>query len=82
MNSDYKHFGSSKEIVSALKAHDAAQKPIKIKASHEGLLHKDTHTPAGQKIPMSKVEKAAHSSNPAVRKRANFDINIAHKGKK
>jgi len=45
---------------------------IEIKKSHEGLLHKDLHVPAGQKIPESKIEQAKHSPDPAVRKRANF----------
>ena len=51
---------------------------VEIKPSHEGLLHKDTHTPAGQKIPKSKLNKAAHSKNPAIRKRAIFVENFDH----
>ena len=57
-----------------------AYTPPKIKKNHKGLLHKDTGTPAGQKIPLAKVEKAAHSKNPKVRKRAVFDLNFAHPG--
>lgn len=48
---------------------------IKIKASHKGMLHKDTKTPAGEKIPADKLEKAAHSKDKAVRKRAVFAEN-------
>lgn len=53
-------------------------KPM-IKPSHRGLLHKDTGTPMGQKIPQAKIEKALHSSSSAVRKRANFARNFGHK---
>lgn len=52
-----------------------------IKPSHKGLLHDDTHTPAGEKIPQSKIKKAAHSEDPAVRKRAVFAENAAKWGK-
>lgn len=55
---------------------------IHIKKSHKGLLHKDTGTPAGKKIPASKLKKALHSKDPAVRKRAVFAQNAkkwAHK---
>lgn len=51
---------------------------IKIKKSHEGLLHRDTHTPMGQKIPLSKIKAAEHSKDPAVRKRARFADNARH----
>jgi len=52
---------------------------IKIKPSHRGLLHKETGTPMGQKIPKSKIAKAAKSKNPAERKRAVFAENFGHK---
>jgi hypothetical protein len=52
-----------------------------IKPSHKGLLHKDTGTPAGEKIPKAKIEKAAHSEDPAVRRRAVFAENAAKWGK-
>lgn len=39
---------------------------------HKGALHKELGVPAGQKIPAKKLEKAAHSSNPTERKRANL----------
>ena len=37
---------------------------------NKGGLHRSTHTPMGEKIPAKKLEKAAHSSNPKVRKQA------------
>lgn len=52
-----------------------------IKKSHEGLLHEDTHTPAGENIPKSKIKAAEHSSDPAVRKRAIFADNASKWGK-
>jgi hypothetical protein len=39
---------------------------------HPGALHKELHVPAGEKIPAKKLEKAAHSSNPKLAKRANL----------
>jgi len=51
---------------------------IHIKKSHEGLLHKNTGTPASEPIPQSKIEAAKHSSDPAVRKRATFAENAKH----
>lgn len=51
---------------------------IKIKPSHEGRLHRDTGTLAGQKIPAKKLDAAKHSSDPAVRKRATFAENAKH----
>lgn len=51
---------------------------IHIKPSHKGLLHKDTGTAAGKKIPEAKIKKAEKSSDPAVRKRAVFAENAKH----
>jgi hypothetical protein len=48
---------------------------IHIKKSHAGLLHRNLGVPAGDKIPAAKVEKAAHSSDPAVRRRVIFAQN-------
>lgn len=48
---------------------------IKIKKSHEGLLHKDLGVKKGKKIPASALAKAAKSKNKAVRKRAVFAEN-------
>lgn len=58
---------------------------IKIKPSHKGLLHKNLSVKQGQKIPSAKLAKAAHSKNPAVKKRAVFAENAKawhHGGKK
>jgi hypothetical protein len=52
---------------------------IHIKPGHKGLLHKETDTPMGEKIPEKKIEAALHSKNPAERKRANFAKNFGHK---
>lgn len=60
------------------KAHSRLKQPL-IKKSHQGLLHEDTNTPAGQKIPERKIEVARHSSDPAVRKRAVFAENFGHR---
>ncbi len=52
---------------------------------HPGALHRELGVPQGQKIPAAKVEKAAHSSNPTLAKRARFaetlkKINHARRG--
>lgn len=39
---------------------------------HPGALHRSLGVPQGEKIPASKLAKAAHSSNPTLRKRANL----------
>lgn len=39
---------------------------------HPGALHKSLHVPAGEKIPAKKLEKASHSENPKLAKRANL----------
>lgn len=36
----------------------------------KGALHQQLNVPLGQKIPAAKVEAAAHSSNPTLKKRA------------
>lgn len=43
-----------------------------IKPSHKGRLHSALGVPQGEKIPASKLAKAAHSSNPHMRQMANF----------
>ena len=48
---------------------------IKIKPSHKGLLHKSLGIKQGEKIKLSSLVKAKHSSSPAVRKRATFAMN-------
>lgn len=50
-------------------------KPIKIKASHKGLLHEDLGVAEGQDIPGTKLKAATKSKSPAVRKRAVFAVN-------
>ncbi len=52
-------------------------KPI-IKPSHKGLLHEDLGVKAGNKIPASKLERATHSSDPDIKKRAVFAENAKH----
>ena len=39
---------------------------------HPGALHRDLGVPEGEKIPAAKLEKAANSSNPTLRRRANL----------
>lgn len=39
---------------------------------HPGALHKALGVPQGEKIPAKKMAKAAHSSNPHLRKMANL----------
>jgi len=50
---------------------------------HPGALHKSLHLPKGKKIPESKLEKAIHSKNPLLRKRANLakTLKKMHHGK-
>lgn len=48
---------------------------INIKASHKGLLHKKLGIPAGKKISLAELHKAAHSRSASERKEANFAIN-------
>lgn len=37
---------------------------------HPGALHKQLHVPMDKSIPAKKLEKATHSENPTLRKRA------------
>lgn len=39
---------------------------------HPGALHKQLGVPEGEKIPAKKLDKASHSSNPTLQKRANL----------
>lgn len=57
---------------------EPAKKPIKIKPSHKGLLHKKLGVPQGEKIPASKIAAAKNSSSPALRKEATFAQNFGH----
>lgn len=49
---------------------------------HKGALHRALGVPEGQKIPASKIEKATHSSNPKLAKRARLaqTLKSFHKG--
>ncbi len=51
---------------------------IHINPAHRGELHRETGTPAGQKIPESKIQAAKHSGSAAERKRATFAENARH----
>ncbi|MGH8259857.1 MAG: hypothetical protein ACREUG_09220 [Steroidobacteraceae bacterium] len=51
---------------------------IHIKKTHEGRLHRALHVPQGQKIPLSKIVAAEHSSNPRLREEAQFAENARH----
>lgn len=48
---------------------------IRIKKSHEGLLHKDLGVKEGSPIPAKKLDAARNSDDPAERKRAVFAEN-------
>lgn len=48
----------------------AGKKWIAGATKNKGTLHRALDVPVGDKIPKSKLEKASHSSNPAMRKRA------------
>jgi hypothetical protein len=50
------------------------QKAIK----HPGALHKSLHVKEGEKIPAKKLEKAEHSSNPLLKKRAVLAETLSH----
>ena len=47
-----------------------AEKFIQKMHMKKGALHKALHVPEGKKIPEKKLEKAEHSKNPTMRKRA------------
>ena len=49
-----------------------AKKWIQSIGMKKGALHKELGVPAGKKIPAAKLEKAEHSKNPTLRKRANL----------
>jgi len=54
------------------KAEGGSTKWIQGAIKHPGSLHKALHVPAGEKIPAKKLEKAAHSDNPKLAKKANL----------
>lgn len=43
-----------------------------INPANKGALHKSLDVPMGEKIPKAKLEKAEHSKNPLLKKRANL----------
>lgn len=45
---------------------------IKGAIKHPGALHKELHVPMDKKIPEKKLQKAMHSKDPTLRKRANL----------
>jgi hypothetical protein len=51
-------------------AHGGGTKWIQGAIKHPGALHRQLHVPQGEKIPAGKLEKAAHSENPTLAKRA------------
>jgi hypothetical protein len=55
---------------------------IRIKKSHEGKLHRALGVPANQTIPLGKIERAAHSKSPSLRKEAQFALNARKWNKK
>ena len=44
---------------------------------HPGKLHRALGVPKGEKIPAKKLSKAAHSTNPTLRKEANLAKTLA-----
>jgi len=44
----------------------------KATAKHKGALHRELGVPEGKKIPAKKIEKASHSKNKTLAKRANL----------
>lgn len=51
-------------------ARSGSEKWMKSAVKHPGALHRDLGVPEGKKIPEKKLEKAEHSKNPTVKKRA------------
>lgn len=45
---------------------------IKDAVKHPGSLHKALHVPESKNIPSGKLEKATHSENPTLAKKANL----------
>ena len=44
---------------------------------HKGALHRELGVPEGEKIPESKIDSAANSSNPKLKRRAEFAKTMA-----
>ena len=60
------------------KKHGGETKWIQGAIKHPGSLHKALHVPAGEKIPAKKLEKAEHSSNPKLAKKARLAETLKH----
>lgn len=43
---------------------------------HPGSLRKSLHVPEGENIPVKKLQKASHSDNPTLAKRANLAMTL------
>ena len=59
-----------------------AEKWIQGAIKHPGALHKSLGVPMGEPIPSGKLEKASHSENPKLAKRANLAKTLKHLHKK
>jgi len=51
---------------------------MSINIKHPGRLHERLHIPQGQPIPESRLEEAENSSDPSLRKEAQFAENAKH----
>ena len=60
----------------------ADKKWIQGAIKHPGALHKSLHVPEGEKIPEKKLEKAAHSKNPTLAKRARLAETLGRMNRK
>lgn len=56
-------------------AKKSKKSPIKIKKSKEGDLHAKLGIPKGQKIPAARLQAAAKSKDPDLKKKAQFALN-------
>ena len=54
----------------AAEHHAEAKKWIQQAIKHPGALHEELHVKKGEKIPAKKLEKATHSKNPTLARRA------------
>ncbi len=60
----------------------AKEKWIQKMHMKKGALHEEMHIPKGKKIPEKKLEKAEHSKNPKLAKRARLAETLKHLKKK
>ena len=52
------------------------EKWIQKAIEHPGSLRKSLHVPEGENIPAKKLQKASHSDNPTLAKRANLAMTL------